>query len=707
MAEGNDPGSDKAPTSEFGAIMASIGPVELADRILASPLEDLGSEGMPIGKIPSLRIDRVMLDGFGPHDGPNVLDLEDGFTLITGRNGTGKTHIILGIHWCLFGERGSLDPWMSEVDPMGKDLVNWGRSGSGDPRMRVDVDLTWNGERFTVSRELKGQKERFRVIRPGDPQAEEMDSLPGGLDPGVMAYLLFQGEAVMFLASEDPFLPEGNLRSVLSKLSGADRSLHASDMLISAREVLIERLRGLYQASAPKESEFSTLRSRLSDVEDCIEGTRSRIEILAKDRKRAMASYRHKLRSLSERGTLNRLMREEAVAKARMPMMNERISSFLASAGREVLRSMTERAMDICASEREERTRRRMKVGALEAQASIVRSILERERCMCGTSVGRSGIGKERIESLLTRLEAGKAELSLSITEPIWSSDQVMEGARRCLAASRQTRREFLDLVKEYRSTRSTLERIAMKAGIESEPMEDLISAVREMENKTTLHQREREELKRLVMERSDLRSAARRLESELAESWGVQGGEGGYTQRIEAIDRTVEALQRSSAEKMGSLRAEVEERANITLSRLDPDSRLGQIKVHETNYRIGRAFGEGCMQRVLTMPYLSAGERELTALSVLTSIPGISGGMLVLDSPFPYIDIDKRRRIIEGLPEISTRVLISLPEGSMSEKEMEKAREVWLAKGLSFRHYVLEIEGQGSILKLYGGAGG
>ncbi|MBN1539529.1 MAG: AAA family ATPase [Candidatus Thermoplasmatota archaeon] len=701
MAEGGRPAHEPVPINRLWSIRGDHDPVELADRILASPLENLSAVDISPGIVPALRIESIRLDGFGPHDGPNVLKIEDGLTLVTGRNGTGKTHIILGVHWCLFGERGSLDPWMSEVDPMGRDLVNWERIGTGDVRMSVEVTLTWNGKRFTMRRELNGKEERFSVIdhtRDGDRQ---VGVLPEGLEPGSMSYLLFQGEAVMFLASEDPFLSDGNLRALLSKLSGADRLRELSLALVSARKVLFERLSKLDEVSAPKERELASLQSRSADIDKSIEKVRSRILSIANEKKRAFTLYRRKLRELSGRGDINEAFGEVAAARARLPLINGAISHILGSAGRELLHDMAGKALDSCMKEREERTRRRMKVGAMDAQASIIRRILDNGKCMCGTPVGRTGTGRERIGTLLSRIEDRKAELSTGITEPIWSSDQVMEGVRRCLAGPRHTRGEFLERIEELEKNLRTLEKAVDVEKTLGSPMDELISVVRDMERNTTLLDMEKDGLKRLMKEKKGIASEKRKLEAELARRWGVKGRQIGFTERIDAIDKAVDSMESSSERIMESLRAQVEEKANIILSRLDAGSRLGMIRVHGTSYRIGRTFGEKDKVRVLPMAYLSAGERELAALSVLASIPGISGGMLLLDSPFPYMDSERRKRMIEGLPDISTRVLISLPEGGISREEMDRARSVWRSRGLAFRHYMLEMNSGGSILRL------
>ncbi|MGA1873550.1 MAG: AAA family ATPase [Thermoplasmatota archaeon] len=683
------------------------GPRDLGRLALKARVRDLEQITLQRRGIPALKIDSVRLDGFGPHDGPNLLEIRDGLTLITGGNGTGKTHIILAIHWCLFGERGSLDPWMSEIDPMGKDLVNWERKGTDDERMEVEVDLTWDGERFSVLRSYIGGEEHFEVRVTKGERKFRRESLPEGLEPDVLAYLLFQGEAVMFLASEDPFLSEGNLRSLVLKLSGGERSERLVEVISEAREGLFELSRELRKTTGPLETELSSLTTEATKLEERIGRTRGRIEELSVERKEHMRSYKKLLKDLSDRGSLSDSEREEAVSRARLPVIEEQVSNMLDGAGREVLRSLCERALASGLEEREERLRSRMMKGAIESQISIVRNISEKGKCLCGASIGRSGMGRKRISSLLSRLEERSNELSHNLTEPIWTSDQVLEGARRCLSSMGFSRKDYLERIEDLERASGTLMDTVRKGSREKDRLDELVSRVREMERSSTLLEREKGDLRNLMTKLKELRARKRVVERELSRVWGVQGGETGYVERIEALDRTISRLERDSGERMGRMRMGIEKRANEILSRLDPGGRLGELRIHERTYRIGRIIGEGEKERVVPMAYLSAGERELAALSVLSSIPGISGGMLLLDSPFPYIDRERKERILEGLPDISDRVLISLPEGTLSNSEVERSRTIWEERGGRLGHYRLEMTDKGSIIRECGGGEG
>ncbi|MGA1847895.1 MAG: AAA family ATPase, partial [Thermoplasmatota archaeon] len=188
--------------------------VELSDEIVKGGTVKKGKTRAERPGLPRFIIEEVELDGFGPHGGPSKLRISDGLTLVTGENGSGKTHILLAIHWCLFGERGSMDPWLSEADPLGKDLVNWQRRGQDTFKMGVSVVFVFNDSRYKARRSIdeKGSTAEVRKLLDNGRASDAV--LPEGLTSETLPYLIFQGEAVMYLASEDPFLSEGALKNV-------------------------------------------------------------------------------------------------------------------------------------------------------------------------------------------------------------------------------------------------------------------------------------------------------------------------------------------------------------------------------------------------------------------------------------------------------------------------------------------------------------
>ena len=103
-------------------------------------------------------------------------------------------------------------------------------------------------------------------------------------------------------------------------------------------------------------------------------------------------------------------------------------------------------------------------------------------------------------------------------------------------------------------------------------------------------------------------------------------------------------------------------------------------------------------------MAYMSAGEREVMALSILTAFPILTGGSLILDSPFPHLDSSKRQKLLKHLPEISKRVYLSLPEGSLTPGEEKELLGRFASNNGKVKRYRLIRRDKGTTLEMMEG---
>jgi DNA repair exonuclease SbcCD ATPase subunit len=165
-----------------------------------------------------------------------------------------------------------------------------------------------------------------------------------------------------------------------------------------------------------------------------------------------------------------------------------------------------------------------------------------------------------------------------------------------------------------------------------------------------------------------------------------------------------LQQMERIREDVISDTREGIEKRANLTIRSIDPDAVLGDLRIHPVSFRLGREKKGKGETRVIPMAFLSAGEREILALSILSSFPLLTGGSLILDSPFPHLDAKRRKRLLNALPELADRVYLSLPQGSLSVEDFKELTMKWEKTGRGFMHYLLEPVSGGSILKVLGG---
>jgi DNA repair exonuclease SbcCD ATPase subunit len=182
-----------------------------------------------------------------------TLDLEPGTTFIIARNGVGKSSLIEGAAWALYGDAGG-----RPVDAV--------RLGAASASASVEVVLP-DGRLLAITRQLPG-----RLGRRADPavsatvdgdQIAESQIAPAvrdafGADPAFLARLtMLRG-----LEHADAEAPALSLRQHLCRLFGIDGLQSALAELKARQQGTEHRIRQIKQASGASAQELSQLRAR-------------------------------------------------------------------------------------------------------------------------------------------------------------------------------------------------------------------------------------------------------------------------------------------------------------------------------------------------------------------------------------------------------------------------------------------------------------
>ncbi len=321
-----------------------------------------------------IRILEVIIEGFGPHLGPNKVEIKDGLTILEGPNGSGKTHLLHSIYWALFGRTGNLDPWSRDLEE-NQDLVNWQRPK--DKGMGVSLVLSYSDEKFRVSRTFSDGVGSFKLeeFEEGNWNESPRRNI---IDPYIAPLLLYQGENSMFLTSADPFSEKGMLHRVLDSIIGAQDLERIASMLEAERELLKERMKGKNEKIRNLEKELSDLRSRKKELEGEVEEQKRRIISLLEDTKKAHDDYTRIIGDLSAGDGGSHQENNGAKTTEMVGRIEERLSNAWSHAYVELLREQGERALKKAIVQREDSTRKRIMYGVHEAQQAIVEEILKR-----------------------------------------------------------------------------------------------------------------------------------------------------------------------------------------------------------------------------------------------------------------------------------------------------------------------------------------
>jgi DNA repair exonuclease SbcCD ATPase subunit len=310
--------------------------------------------------------------------------------------------------------------------------------------------------------------------------------------------------------------------------------------------------------------------------------------------------------------------------------------------------------------------------GVHEAQLSIVSEILERKTCICGPSIGPTGMGRERLKHVMETLEEKKKGVSDWDRECIWCSDQMVTKASMELSQKGPSGSNIHEILKEVENLRKSVD--------ESPLLEDerarLVEAVRSHERSRILLQGERTRLGEYEKECEQIDAKIRELETEMIVLVGSREERSDLEMRLSGIEKALVRSREIIENRMEEVRSDLEKVSTDILRRITGRVDI-RVMIHPGDMRIGRR--NGSEKRVLPLGRLSAGERESLILSIIIAFSNLTGSGMILDSPFAGMESDSIKGFLDMLSVIPNNILVLTPSGTVKDIPLSARRLIFM----------------------------
>ena len=614
---------------------------------------------------------------------------QKGFTIIQGANGSGKTNLLNAITWCLYAKEYHLSQKY-----LGLPVCYTGVAGGTDGRQTgmVEVRIIFregDGSRLVITRTLKfrirmdGEIEvvpdpsstdpsgsKLSVLRQirkdmhpvGDPEYVVQQLIPETIEE----YFLFDGERL------DRYFQETSGQQILEAVFNISQ--------LELLELLIEHM-------SNKRGEFLRGRKDLSPQAESIrreiESFQASAAILRKEideSKRAKGEAERVERELGERlkslgpeniGRLQdereRLDPEIASTEKRLSDLETQHRDVLLAASLPVIAHPALSMMKGLIDETEES-------GQIPPayRQSFLLKLLREERCICGTQLTTGTTAHQLVESrskevsVLSEMseelirEAGNTrQLGFEVSELIkrlsWLSSQIKDQE-----ATLKTKSERL----------AEIQVLIGKSDVSAiKQLDEEIERYRDLREKLAIDVASKEE--RLGREKASLESLTTALERELQKEARFKE----LNDVLQFCERCLQAAAQIRDEIMVSVRAAIEEKTRshflglIWKKNTYNDVTIGEdYNVSVTHQSGGEALGT-----------LSAGERQLLALSFVAALNSVSGFNvpLVIDTPLARISREPRRSVASKLPKFleGTQVVLLVTEEEYTDDVRDALR--------------------------------
>jgi DNA sulfur modification protein DndD len=629
---------------------------------------------------------RLSLTNFGTYGGQQSIDLRTcgptNIVLFGGKNGAGKSTLLEAIRLCFYGhlsdrslfsrekyeryldERVHRDP-RSVIQPRFAAVGVEFEYGEQDATHIYEVTRSWerrNGSKVT---------ELFQLAKDGHPVTDVsadhwQDFVRDLIPPGVSDLFFFDGERIQHLAEGTH--DQETLSDAVKNLLGADlierlqadlgiyrsnlTKLQSSTDESAALQALEEKVRATTQQLVPLEQETVQLDSTVIELQTRVSRAEAELATwggnLSKDKDR-LQQERARLRA--QKDLLESQVREHAHALLPVALAPRLTAALLDQLRREDAASTNQHAR--------------------KALHKSARHFLRAARALPADTRTKRPFGDtslyKRIEALALRsfhIDEPDCPFvhSLSRDDAAQIESWIERAAKEIPIALRRLARELEDLYRKEQSIERALSRVP--SGDLVRPLLDQLAAShKELANGVSAATAKHEEVSDLRRQLDALLADCRRLTDVLASRITKRDG-------MERASRIQDALgeykQVLIEKKIHDLQAAASQYFNL-LSHKHSGPR--RVSIHPVTFEVSILDEQN---RGIRKQELSAGEKQIYAVSMLWALAKVSGRPLpmIIDTPLARLDADHRTLLSRHyFPKASHQVLILSTDTEIDEQ--------------------------------------
>lgn len=663
-------------------------------------------------------IERIVFENFRQFKGRQELVLstlpDQNVTIVHAENGFGKTTILKGLLWVLYGQPGLMGTDGKPDDFEKPDcIVNEGVAGrASDPAQVVaSVELTFKheGMQHVLKRSLSLAQERVDarktevdlvVMRDGQTHRQDnpQNRIQSIIPDGIRKLLFFNGERINYLAMEQS---SGEVSEAIRQMLGLQlldttiQDLNHQNVKGKLRTELRE------QPTSEEKKELLDQREAkekaLAELKDTIGQIRRNLTALAKDvetidnklaaNQRAYQLQEKRTRLTQQLEELN-TSRQEASAKLAKVIAEDSYTLFT--------KDLVNRGREIVARLRSE--------GKIPAKVlnSFLAELLDAEKCICTRCLEPGTEERAAVEMLMTY--AGDQDFNNAVGALDHAMGVLEESARTVEERIRELTMERLELKREIDELEEDLEKIHTElSGKNDDEVRDLEKKRSDLLLETQSQHadlgRNEGKVEGMEKEIETLETAIRQMEDKDASAALAQ-------RRVNAVEESAKLLQQVLDAETEELRPLLnDEIAKHFRKIMDRDfwPELSKDFTLRIRKRVAGAAVDGEDNEIDAA--LSTGQRTVTSLVFIASlvalanrrseiptiVKGLSGSAypIAIDSPFGSLSMF-RKDVARYIPELAPQVLLLV---SPTQYDGD-VHEVLEASGRVGRRYYLTFTG-------------
>jgi len=609
-----------------------------------------------------MKIQSIELENYRQYRGKVVVQLScdpgRNITIIQGVNGSGKTNMLNAVNWCLYDREEHLSKYATKQQPIINDAelqeLAKGEKIYAKVTLKM-IDEKDNDRFYQFERKIGARKyDNGRIIF--DTQSEFHAYMQIGRDiqeirqteilinrilpHGVKSFFFFDGERL------DEFFKEEKSASVRNAIFDVSQ-LDLLDKTIEHLEKTISSIRSGIKGESPQ---VDLIRERIREIEKGLENCK----ISKKEKDEKLKEIRGKIREIenklkdSNESVVKTLAKQRENLEQKIVQVEENIEK----TKEQVVNNLIEvgpsiygiAAMNSAIKQIEQKAKK----GDIppKIKQTFVRELLEKGECICGTDISVENEARHRLETLLN--EAKISEIYEDILKLKYQLNPMIERATNFLEEQNNLRKRLMEFEEEKRRAKNELQEVNTRLqGINVEEIANLEVARQQLKRQEESLIRDigileqKIENARLAIDRDQ-----RELERELRKSRKFRE----VNEKLKIAAETLNALNTIRQKLIDDIRNTIEKKTRDYFLRLIWKKDTYDTVTIDNNYNISviNKLGSECLGT------LSAGERQILALSFLAALREVSGfdAPIIIDTPLGRISKEHKESIAMLLPE-------------------------------------------------------
>lgn len=589
------------------------------------------------------------------------LDNEKNFTVIQGVNGAGKTNILNAITWCLYGTEAHL---LKYRDKMGKiNEAALAEMNDGDTlNTCVKITLGTEAPIFIFEREIEAQKHNgtitssekipkaWRLISGDwDPLKSPESAIQSLLPERIHQFFFFDGERL------DDFFQTESAEDVKRAILDVSQ-IQLLETGVDHTNYVMNQITKKEKGTSPKIEELTTKIEAISKGKENTEKKLKEARIDLHDVQLEINKLQEKLRNSSQE-----IIKTKQKQRDDLDTQNESYKKLIENFEKESNRNLLTLGVPVfgykAIIETISKINEKTAKGELppKIRAIYLKELLDREECLCGENLKQNKRAKEKILVLLEDTKFTEIE------EDIMTGKYALENAILSISDSfhkqndiRQNTAEFIKKINENNEILKTL----------SKEIEDFdVDEIGKIESRLITFQNKQREFHQqegILKSKIELaENTVKELNREIEKETKAKKIHELLVKKRQICQSVIETLEEIKKELIDEVRDQIETNTRkYFFDLIWKKDTFKELTIND-DYEISVLSKHGSE----ALGSLSAGERQVLALSFMSALRGVSGfsAPVIIDTPLGRISGEPRSNIASSLPDYLKNIQVTL----------------------------------------------